>query len=60
LLRLAQRRGIKTISGVEMFLAQGAAQQEIWTRKPAPHAAMRKALIRALQAEEKNLEREPA
>ena len=31
LLRLAERRGIATISGVEMFLAQGAAQWEIWT-----------------------------
>ena len=53
LLRLAERRGIATISGVEMFLAQGVAQWEIWTGRRAPAAAMRRALLGALDAEER-------
>jgi 3-dehydroquinate dehydratase / shikimate dehydrogenase len=48
LLRLAARRGIETVSGVEMFLAQGAAQWEIWTGERAPIASMRRAVLRAL------------
>jgi len=48
LLQLAERRGIETISGVEMFLAQGAAQWEIWNETRAPEAVMRKAVIAAL------------
>jgi 3-dehydroquinate dehydratase / shikimate dehydrogenase len=53
LLRLAERRGIATISGVEMFLLQGAAQFEIWTGRRAPVEAMRRALLGALDAEER-------
>ena len=41
LLQLAAQRGIETISGLEMFVAQGAAQFEIWTGMRAPVAAMR-------------------
>jgi shikimate dehydrogenase len=52
LLKIAAARGIATISGVEMFLAQGIAQWELWTGKTAPEAAMRRAVIRALRAEE--------
>ena len=48
LLRLAETRGIETVSGVEMFIAQGAAQWEIWTGERAPLAAMRRAVLRAL------------
>jgi 3-dehydroquinate dehydratase/shikimate dehydrogenase len=40
LLKLARERGIATISGVEMFVQQGARQFEIWTGKPAPEAEM--------------------
>ena len=36
LLRLARRRGIETVSGLEMFVAQGTAQWEIWTGERAP------------------------
>jgi 3-dehydroquinate dehydratase / shikimate dehydrogenase len=50
LLELARRRGIETISGIEMFVAQGAAQWEIWTGQRAPVETMRKAAIRALDA----------
>ncbi len=48
LLRLAERRGIATISGVEMFLLQGAAQFEIWTGRPAPQPVMRRAAVAAV------------
>ena len=53
LLRLAARRGIAVISGVEMFLGQGAAQYEIWTGERAPEKVMRSAVVAALRAEEK-------
>jgi 3-dehydroquinate dehydratase / shikimate dehydrogenase len=54
LLRRARRRGIETISGVEMFLAQGFAQYEIWTGERAPEVAMRRAVAAALEREEKS------
>jgi 3-dehydroquinate dehydratase/shikimate dehydrogenase len=53
LLQLAERRGIETVSGVEMFLAQGAAQWEIWTGERAPVAAMRRTVEAALSREGK-------
>jgi 3-dehydroquinate dehydratase/shikimate dehydrogenase len=51
-MQLAARKGIKTISGLEMFLAQGFAQWELWTRKKAPEAAMRRAVMTKLRADE--------
>jgi len=53
LLQLAAQRGIETISGLEMFLAQGAAQFEIFTGLRPPVAAMRHAVEAVLQREEK-------
>jgi 3-dehydroquinate dehydratase/shikimate dehydrogenase len=53
LMQLAARRGIETLSGVEMFLAQGTAQWEIWTGERAPVNAMRGAVLRALTREAK-------
>lgn len=53
LMQLAARRGIEIVSGVEMFVAQGAAQWEIWTGERAPESAMRRAVLRALQREER-------
>lgn len=53
LLQLAARRGIETVSGLEMFLAQGIAQWEIWTGQRAPAAVMRKAVLNALENESK-------
>jgi 3-dehydroquinate dehydratase / shikimate dehydrogenase len=53
LLKLAKRKGISTVSGVEMFLAQGIAQWEIWMERRAPEAAMRRAVLHALRSEEK-------
>jgi 3-dehydroquinate dehydratase/shikimate dehydrogenase len=52
LLRIARKKGIKTVSGVEMFLAQGFAQWELWMGKRAPEAAMRRAVLKSLRAEE--------
>lgn len=54
LLQLARRKGIEIISGLEMFLAQGFAQYEIWTGERAPESAMRRAVISALDREEKS------
>ena len=52
LLKFAAQRGIATVSGVEMFLAQGIAQWEIWTQKRVSEASMRRAVLAALRAEE--------
>jgi len=52
LLKLAAQKRIATVSGVEMFLAQGIAQWEIWTSKRAPEAPMRSSVLAALRAEE--------
>jgi 3-dehydroquinate dehydratase / shikimate dehydrogenase len=57
LMQLAARRGIETVSGVEMFVAQGTAQWEIWTGERAPVEAMRGAVLRALTREEKMVRR---
>jgi 3-dehydroquinate dehydratase/shikimate dehydrogenase len=54
LLKLAARKGIATVSGVEMFVPQGVAQWELWTGKRAPESIMRKAVFRALRSEEKS------
>jgi 3-dehydroquinate dehydratase / shikimate dehydrogenase len=54
LLQTASSRGIKTVSGVEMFLAQGIAQWEHWMGGPAPQAVMRTAVLAELQAREKS------
>ena len=40
LLKLAKEHGLPVISGLEMFVQQGARQFEIWTGKPAPEAEM--------------------
>jgi 3-dehydroquinate dehydratase / shikimate dehydrogenase len=53
LMQLAARRGIETVSGVAMFVAQGTAQWEIWTGEGAPVNAMCGAVLRALTREEK-------
>jgi 3-dehydroquinate dehydratase/shikimate dehydrogenase len=54
LLRAARKKGIETISGMEMFLAQGFAQYEIWTGERAPEQAMRRAITGVLLREEKS------
>lgn len=44
----ARRRGLTTISGLEMLVAQGARQFEIWTGLSAPRALMEQAVRSAL------------
>ena len=45
LLRMAKAAGKKTISGLEMFLEQGAAQFELWTGQSAPRSAMKRVVL---------------
>ncbi len=49
LLEIAAKKRIATVSGVDMFLAQGFAQWEIWTGQRAPESAMRRAVLSALR-----------
>jgi shikimate dehydrogenase len=44
LLTQAEAMGARTISGVEMFVRQAAAQFETWTGKPAPQQVMRRVI----------------
>jgi 3-dehydroquinate dehydratase/shikimate dehydrogenase len=53
LLRMARKKGIATVSGVEMFVAQGVAQWELWMGRRAPEQEMRRVVLRSLRAEEK-------
>jgi 3-dehydroquinate dehydratase/shikimate dehydrogenase len=49
LLKLAKSKGLAVISGLEMFVQQGARQFEIWTGKPAPEADMMRVVELALR-----------
>ena len=49
-LKIAQEKGLAIITGLEMFVQQGARQFEIWTGKPAPAADMQFAVVNELQA----------
>jgi 3-dehydroquinate dehydratase/shikimate dehydrogenase len=49
LLNLAERRCLEIVSGVEMFIAQGIAQWEIWMGERAPVETMRKVALAALR-----------
>jgi shikimate dehydrogenase len=53
LLKLAAKKGIATVSGVEMFLAQGIAQWELWMKRRAPQKSMRQTILATLRAEER-------
>ena len=53
LLKLAAKKRIATVSGVEMFLAQGIAQWELWMNRRAPENVMRRAVLDALRAEDR-------
>lgn len=43
LLRAARSRGLRTVSGLEVLVRQGALALERWTGRPAPLEAMRRA-----------------
>jgi 3-dehydroquinate dehydratase / shikimate dehydrogenase len=47
LLKIAAQKGIATVPGIEMLIAQGVAQWEIWMGKRAPEAPMRRAVLTA-------------
>jgi 3-dehydroquinate dehydratase/shikimate dehydrogenase len=59
LLKLAARRGIATVSGIDMFLAQGLAQWEIWMKRRPPESIMRRAVLGALRSEESRARAKP-
>ncbi len=52
-LEMAKRRGVATVSGVEMFLAQAIAQWEIWMGERAPVKIMQRAVLAELRRESK-------
>ena len=49
LIRMARQQSIPIITGVEMFVQQGARQFEIWTGKPAPEEEMLRVVLHALR-----------
>ena len=49
LLRDAEAQGLKIVSGLEMFVRQGAGQLKLWTGKDAPLALMRKTVRERLE-----------
>jgi 3-dehydroquinate dehydratase/shikimate dehydrogenase len=49
LIRMARQQGINIITGVEMFVQQGARQFEIFTGKPAPEEEMFRVVLHALR-----------
>jgi 3-dehydroquinate dehydratase/shikimate dehydrogenase len=54
LIKSAREQGIPVITGVEMFVHQGARQFEIWTGKPAPEEEMLRVVIHALRQQAEN------
>ena len=48
LLAQARRSGCLTVSGLDMFVNQAAAQFEIWTGRPAPRETMRQVVVERL------------
>lgn len=52
LIRAAESRGLRTVGGLDMFVAQGAAQFELWTGRGAPEQIMRQAVVEALAAQD--------
>jgi 3-dehydroquinate dehydratase / shikimate dehydrogenase len=49
LIRMAREKNIPVVTGVEMFVHQGARQFEIWTGKPAPEEEMLRVVVHALR-----------
>jgi 3-dehydroquinate dehydratase/shikimate dehydrogenase len=54
LLKLAKQKGIPVVTGVEMFVQQGARQFEIWTGKPAPEEEMLRVVVHALRQQQES------
>jgi shikimate dehydrogenase len=51
LLAEAEARGLRTVSGVEMFVNQAVIQFELWTGQRAPREVMRNVVLDHLRAE---------
>jgi len=49
LIHLARQLSIPIVTGIEMFVHQGARQFEIWTGKPAPEEEMFRVVLHALR-----------
>jgi 3-dehydroquinate dehydratase/shikimate dehydrogenase len=49
LIHLARQKGIPIVTGIEMFVQQGARQFEIFTGKPAPEEEMFRVVLHALR-----------
>jgi 3-dehydroquinate dehydratase/shikimate dehydrogenase len=49
LLRMARHKGSTVITGLEMFVYQGAEQFQIWSGKPAPRDEMLRIVVHAAQ-----------
>jgi 3-dehydroquinate dehydratase/shikimate dehydrogenase len=52
LIKAAREKGLPVITGVEMFVHQGARQFEIWTGKPAPEEEMLRVVIHELRQQQ--------
>jgi shikimate dehydrogenase len=48
LIALADQAGCRTVTGVDMFVNQGATQFRLWTGRPAPADVMRQVVIERL------------
>jgi 3-dehydroquinate dehydratase/shikimate dehydrogenase len=60
LLRMARQKGIPIVTGVEMFVQQGARQFEIFTGKPAPEEEMLRVVIHSLRQQAEAAPEAPA
>jgi 3-dehydroquinate dehydratase/shikimate dehydrogenase len=46
---MARQKGVAVVTGIEMFVQQGARQFEIWTGKRAPKEEMLRVVVHALR-----------
>jgi 3-dehydroquinate dehydratase/shikimate dehydrogenase len=60
LLRMARQKGIPIVTGIEMFVQQGARQFEIFTGKPAPEEEMLRVVIHSLRQQAETAPESPA
>jgi 3-dehydroquinate dehydratase/shikimate dehydrogenase len=59
LLRMARQKGIPIVTGIEMFVQQGARQFEIFTGKPAPEEEMLRVVIHSLRQQAETAQESP-
>jgi len=59
LIHQARKQGISFITGIEMFIQQGARQFEIFTGKPAPEEEMFRVVLHALKQQSEAAAAEP-